>query len=119
MDRGYPISTIGKTCDALMGLSRFGPTETQGALSRARDWLLTARGSKTVEEFGATVGIEPQGVNPLVENVVLFLEAAFHAGISPGHQVVKGDLEWLAGRRLWSNTPRAVWCLSQYRKWVT
>ena len=119
VDRGHPLSTIGKTSDALMGLACFGAASTHTACKRAADWLLGARGSVPAEGFGTTISIEPQGINPVVENVILFLEASFYAGISPANAIVKGDLEWLAGRRLWGNTPRAVWCLSQYRKWIT
>ena len=119
VDRGHLLSTIGKTCDALMGLSRFRTADTEGATCRAGAWLLKARGEKAANEFGSNISIEPQGVNPVVENVSLFLEAAFYAGIPAGNPMVRSDLEWLAGRRLWSNTPRALWCLSQYRKWIT
>jgi hypothetical protein len=79
VDRGHPLSTIGKTCDALMGLSRFGAADTQEAKTKARDWLLEARGSSDAEQFGSKISIEPQGINPVVENIILFLEAAFYA----------------------------------------
>jgi hypothetical protein len=118
-DKSHPVSTIGETCDALMGLNLFQSQDTAVALEAARAWLLRARGEQKSAQFGAGMSHVPKDVNAVVENVLLFLEAAFHSAISPGNEMVRADLEWLAGRRLWSNTPRAVWCLSQYRKWVS
>ncbi|MFA6562307.1 MAG: DUF4062 domain-containing protein [Verrucomicrobiia bacterium] len=117
---GAPCSTVGKTCDALMGISSFGLKRTQEAVQQAQGWLLRARRpSASAEEFGRSVGAEPQGVNPTIENVLLFLEAAFYAGIPASHALVKDDLEWIVGRRWWAYTPRAVRCLCLYRKWIT
>ncbi len=119
-DASSVFSTIGKTRDALMALSVLGLKHTDDSIARARRWLLEARASRSsTDDFAMTIGVEPQGVNPLVENIVYLLEAAFYAGVSAGEESIKNDLEWLTGRRLWSFTPQTVWCLSQYRKWVS
>jgi hypothetical protein len=102
-----------------MGLNLFQPSDKADKVGAAREWLLRARGAQKSEEFGAGIRHVPKDVNAVVENVLLFLEAAFYAGIAPGHSITRADLEWLTGKRLWGNTPRAVWCLSQYRKWVS
>ena len=119
-DQNSSVSTIGKTRDALMALSHFGLSHTSPTINNAREWLINARSSfKTPEEFGKGIGVEPHGVNPLVENIIYFLEAAFYAGVPAIEESIKNDLEWLVGRRWWSYTPQAVWCLCQYRKLVT
>jgi hypothetical protein len=113
-----PFSTIGKTRDALLALSLFA--EAEKAIGLARNWLLNARASSsTPEDFGQSVAVEPHGGNPTVESVVYFLEAAFAARIPPAELNVRADLEWLARKRWWGYTPQAMYCLSQYRKWVT
>jgi hypothetical protein len=113
-------TTIGKTSDALMALSAFGLPQTNDAVERARAWLTRNRCAySTAEEFGQLIGSEPHGVNPAIDNILLFLEAAFYASIPAGDPLVRNDLEWIASRRWWSFTPRAVQCLCQYRKWVT
>lgn len=120
VDRASPYSTIGKTRDALFALALLGRDPADSAIDAAREWLQRARGAAaTAEDFGRTVAVEPHGGNPLLENVVYLLEAAHSAGIPASDPNIRADLEWLAGRRWWGYTPQAVWCLSQYRKWVT
>jgi hypothetical protein len=62
--------------------------------------------------------VEPQGINPGIEAIILFLEAAFYVGVPASDDIVMADLDWLARRRTWSHTPQALCCLSQYRSWI-
>jgi hypothetical protein len=113
-------STIGKTKDALMALWVLGLGSSEKTIERGRDWLISARSSdESPEAFGAKVGIEPQGINPGIESVIYFLEAAFYSGLPADNKFVRIDLDWLSGRRTWSHTPQGLWCLSQYRKWIS
>jgi prenyltransferase beta subunit len=119
-DRKSDFSTIGKTRDALMAFAVSRSPEAQGALENAKRWLLGAREAfSSSEDFAKKIGIEPQGINPVVENIVLFLEGAFFANIPPREPAVKKDLAWLSSRRFWSNTARAISCLCYYRQWLT
>lgn len=117
--------TIGKTRDAAMTLALLGsrsgnsPADPASATTRAERWLrLARRREQTPEEFGAGVGVEPQGINPGIEAIILFLEAAFYVGVPASDDIVMADLDWLARRRTWSHTPQALCCLSQYRSWI-
>jgi uncharacterized protein DUF4062/squalene-hopene cyclase-like protein/prenyltransferase/squalene oxidase-like repeat protein len=113
-------STVGKTSDVLMALSLFEFVQVESAVLRGQEWLTRARAAyATVEDFGRSVGAEPHGVNPTIENILLFLEGAFCARIPPGDPCVRSDLEWITARRWWGFSPRAVRVLCQYRKWVT
>jgi hypothetical protein len=102
-----------------MALSVLRSVESEHAVENGRQWLLEARQAfSSTEEFAKKIGTEPQGINPLIENTILFLDGAFFANTPPGQPAIKGDLAWLSGRPLWSNTARAVSCLCQYRNWL-